>query len=96
MTRRPLWSPGQRLVGLISQDARAEGIRQKWVSPLPEKAVFLTNSVASDLLKWLTVAGFPPANPMVPLFIAPPLRMGSGMPGRKRLRGNKNAGRRAQ
>ena len=25
-----------------------------------------------------------------------PLRMGSGLPGRKRLRGNKNAGRRAQ
>ena len=62
---------GKRLVGLISQDAWAEGIRQKWVSPLPEKAVFLTNCVASDLLKWLTVAGFPPpANPMVPLFMA--------------------------
>ena len=62
---------GKRLVGLISQDARAEGIRQKWVSPLPEKAVSLTNRVASDLLKWLIVAGFPPpANPMVPLFMA--------------------------
>lgn len=43
MSRRRPWSPGPRLVGLISQDARAYGTRQKWVSPLTEQAVFLTN-----------------------------------------------------
>jgi hypothetical protein len=43
MSRRRPWRPGPRLVGLISQDARAYGTRQKWVSPLTEQAVFLTN-----------------------------------------------------